>query len=70
MGLINKGENVRLAEIGPWEQEGDFSWENWTFSRGREIVEENLITGKIAINRISSITGISIHKLKKYKKRL
>ena len=52
-------ENVKIGGGGPWEREGHFSGENWTFSRGRQILEENLITGKISINRIASITGIS-----------
>ena len=63
-------EYVRSEEFGPWAREGHFSWENDFFPRGREILEESLISGKISINRISLITGISIHKLKKYKKRL
>ena len=63
-------ENVRLVGGGPWEQEGDFSWENAVFSRGSNIVEENLISGKISINQIASITGITVYKLKKCKKRL
>ena len=64
------GEKFRLAEIGPWEQEGDFSWENAVFSRGSKFVEENLITGKISINQINQITGITVYKLRKCKKRL
>ena len=63
-------ENVKIGGGGPWEREGHFSGENWAFSRGRVILEENLITGKISLIKLNQITGISIHKLKKYKKRL
>ena len=63
-------ENVQREEFAPGAENNDFPWESSFFAHGRNILEENLITGKIAINRISSITGISIHKLKKYKKRL
>ena len=63
-------EYVRSEEFGPWAREGHFWWENDFFPRGREILEESLISDKVSINRISLITGISIWKLKKYKKRL
>ena len=63
-------ENVKIGGGGPWEREGHFSGENWTFSRGRVILEENLITRRISLIKLSNITGITVFKLRKYRNRL
>ena len=63
-------ENVQREEFVPGAENNHFPWESSFFARGRNILEENLITGKVSINRISLITGINVYKLKKYKKRL
>ena len=63
-------ENVSLVGGAPGERESHFSWENCFFARGRQLLEESLITGKVSLIKLNQITGISIFKLKKYKKRL
>ena len=63
-------ENLRTS---PYQRRAEFSQEHGfsaKMARRSNIVEESLISGKVSINSLASITKISHYKLNKAKKRL